>query len=154
MKNALVSLTSTSTLVMSSLEVAELTGKEHKNVTRDIRVMLDDLEITQLSFERSYKDSTGRTLPMFNLPNDLSITFVSGYSAPMRFAIVKRWMELEAQEPATARVPTNFREALLLAAAVRVLAKGKRHLLGYRTSLRKYADFMITQSPLNPRFIS
>ena len=36
----------------------------------------------------------------------------------MRFAIVKRWLELEAtQAPASIKVPTNFREALLLAAA-------------------------------------
>ena len=41
---------------MSSLEIAKLTGKEHKNVLRDIRTMLEELEIDQLRFERSYLD--------------------------------------------------------------------------------------------------
>lgn len=31
-------------LTMSSLEIAEFTGKEQKNVIRDIRVMLDELK--------------------------------------------------------------------------------------------------------------
>ena len=40
-------------LTMSSLEISKLTGKEHKNVLRDIRTMLEELEITELRFERS-----------------------------------------------------------------------------------------------------
>ena len=32
------------TVTMSSLEIAELTGKEHKNVLRDIRFMLAELQ--------------------------------------------------------------------------------------------------------------
>lgn len=33
----------TSTMTMSSLEIAELTGKEHKHVLRDIREMIDTI---------------------------------------------------------------------------------------------------------------
>ena len=52
-------------LVMTSREVAEITGKEHKNVMRDIRTEKEKLELeeinTQLIFELSeYQDSTGR----------------------------------------------------------------------------------------------
>ena len=39
---------------------------------RDIRTMLKDLGIAALSFEGSYTDSTGRKLPLFNLPQDLT----------------------------------------------------------------------------------
>lgn len=44
---------------MSSREIAELTSKEHKNVIRDIRNMLEALKKDRLSFERTYKDGVG-----------------------------------------------------------------------------------------------
>lgn len=47
---------------MSSREIAELTGKRHANVIRDIREMLTGLGITELTFESSYIDPTGRAL--------------------------------------------------------------------------------------------
>lgn len=37
-------LLTTKALTMTSREIAELTGKRHDNVMRDIRTMLDDLE--------------------------------------------------------------------------------------------------------------
>lgn len=46
---------------------------------RDIRNMLEHLGVTERSFASSYKDSTGRTLPCFHLPQDETITLVSGY---------------------------------------------------------------------------
>ena len=85
---------------MSSREIAELTEKNHADVLRDIRNMLEQLGFTASSFAGSYKDSTGRTLPTFDLPEDLTITLVSGYSVQMRHRIVKRWQELEAKAPA------------------------------------------------------
>ncbi len=84
-------------LTMSSREIAELTGKRHDHVMRDIRAMLDGLaENTGPSFGGSYQDSTGRTLPCFNLPKRETIILVSGYDVTMRARIVDRWMELEA----------------------------------------------------------
>lgn len=82
-------------LTMSSLEIAELTGKQHKNVLADIRKMLDDLEINSAVFSAQYKDSTGRSLVMFNLPKRESLILVSGYSAVLRARIIDRWQELE-----------------------------------------------------------
>ena len=48
------------TQTMSSREIAELTGKEHKNVLRDIREMLEGLEINLAQFSAQYKDSSGK----------------------------------------------------------------------------------------------
>ena len=45
-------------MTMSSLEIAALTGKRHDNVLRDIRTMLEELEMDALKFEGSYKDPT------------------------------------------------------------------------------------------------
>lgn len=84
---------------MSSLEIAELTGKRHDNVVRDIRIMLDDLgRGDALKFEAIYLDAYKREKSCFNLPKDLTFTLVAGYSAPLRHKIVTRWMELERKE--------------------------------------------------------
>ena len=80
---------------MTSKEIAELTGKEHFNVLRDIKAMLSELNLGQLSFEGSYFSDQNKLMPMFSLPKDLTITLVSGYSVVMRHRIVTRWMELE-----------------------------------------------------------
>jgi phage regulator Rha-like protein len=46
---------------------------------RDIEKMLAALEITDPKLGGSYQDSTGRSLPCFNLPKDLTFTLVLGY---------------------------------------------------------------------------
>lgn len=81
---------------MSSVEIAELTGKLHKNVLADVRSMLAELEIDSADFSAQYKDSTGRYLPCFNLNREMTDTLLTGYSAKMRLAVVRRWRELEA----------------------------------------------------------
>lgn len=77
-------------LTMSSLEIAEPTGKRHDNLVRDIRELFQQLGITDLSFEGSYKDSTGRTLTCFHLPYDETMALITGYSAPLRMAVAGR----------------------------------------------------------------
>ena len=47
-------------LTMSSLEIAELTGKRHGNVIRDIEKVLSEVNIAQLKFESSYTDTSGK----------------------------------------------------------------------------------------------
>ena len=86
---------------MSSREIAELTGKEHKNICRDIRVMFEQVEGkgAELKFELWYFDVNGRRRLEYSLPKDLTITLVSGYRADLRLKIVRRWMELEDSKP-------------------------------------------------------
>jgi hypothetical protein len=83
-------------------------------VMRDFRDVCEALEITDLSFEGSYLDSIGRTLPMFNLPKDLTTTSVSGHSILMRHKIVQRWLGLETVKPSFA-IPTTLVEVLRVA---------------------------------------
>jgi len=81
--------------VMSSLEIAELTGKEHKNILRDIRNMLDGLETPQISFESGYLDKQNQERTLFKLPYRETMILVSGYDVKLRAKVVDRWMELE-----------------------------------------------------------
>lgn len=80
---------------MTSREISDLTGKEHRNVARDIKTMLEDLKIDALSFERIYLDGSNRKQTEYQLPKDLTLTLVSGYNVVMRKRIIDRWLELE-----------------------------------------------------------
>ncbi|WP_375686492.1 Rha family transcriptional regulator [Bartonella sp. AC331YNZD] len=100
------------TQTMSSREIAELCGKEHRNVMRDIRQILTELKIELSDFSGLYKDSTGRTLPCYNLPKRECLILVSGYSTALRAKIIDRWQELERQVT-TPQVDYSKPEALL-----------------------------------------
>lgn len=93
--NDLVNITSQQPLTMSSREIAELTKKAHAHVMRDIRVMLDGLEISQSKFGSTYFDAQGKERDCFALPKDLTLTLISGYNVKLRKRIIDRWMELE-----------------------------------------------------------
>lgn len=98
---------------MSSREVAELTGKQHKHVLDDCRKMFDSLKIQSADFSADYQDERGRTYQEFLLDQDLTMTLVMGYSIPLRHKVAKRWRELES---VTHQVPQNLPDALRLAA--------------------------------------
>lgn len=111
-----LTLTEATALTMSSREIAELTGKEHKNVIRDIRAMLADLgDGSNLSHVEETKDSRGYTAEI-SLPKDLTLTLVAGYNVKLRKRIIDRWLELEARQAATPAIPQTLPEALRLAA--------------------------------------
>lgn len=114
--NTSISLPTNTVQTMSSKEIADLTGKDHKHVLADIRNMFEQLNIQSANFSANYKDSLGRTYPCFNLDKELSVCLVSGYNIQLRMAIIKRWTELEAQAQQSFALPTTFSQALLLAA--------------------------------------
>jgi phage antirepressor YoqD-like protein len=79
---------------MSSREIAELTGKEHDNVRRDIKNLAKSLSLT---FEEKPEASAGgRPLKVFMLAKRECLILVSGYSVELRAKIIDRWQELEA----------------------------------------------------------
>lgn len=98
----------TNVQTMSSREIANLTEKEHKNVIRDIRTMLNDLKDgSELSHVKEELDSRGYTSE-FHLSKELTLTLVAGYNVKLRLAIIKRWQELEAQQQSNLLVLPNF----------------------------------------------
>ncbi|WP_336277120.1 phage regulatory protein/antirepressor Ant [Bartonella sp. CB178] len=84
---------------MSSLEIAELCGKRHDNVMRDIKKMLEELyfEGGLLKFEGTYLDKQNKLQNCYHLPKRECLILVSGYSTTLRAKIVDRWQELEKQ---------------------------------------------------------
>lgn len=84
-------------LEMTSREIADLTGKRHDNVVRDIEAVFTHLKIEASTYRTSYQDSTGRTLKMYRLDNDLTMPLVTKYDVARRYAVVRAWRELEEQ---------------------------------------------------------
>lgn len=106
------------TVLMSSVEIAKLTKKEHRNVTRDIRSMLDALGKDALNFEHTFLDSCNRKQSCFVLPYEETICLLSGYDAKMRMIVIQRWQELELAQTndLIAAIPKTYAGALRLAA--------------------------------------
>lgn len=80
---------------MSSLEIAELTGKRHADVIRDIEKMFESLDIAERSFASGYKDANNQERKCYKLDKELTLTLVSGYNIKLRNSIIKRWQALE-----------------------------------------------------------
>jgi phage antirepressor YoqD-like protein len=93
-------------LTMTSREISELTGKEHKHVLADIRNMLDELEIDGPEFRRIYLDSMNRQQTEFALNRELTDTLLTGYSAKLRRIVIARWHELETKPAAKTALST------------------------------------------------
>lgn len=72
---------------MTSKEIAELTGKRHDNVIRDVRKMLDEIypDGGLLSFEDTYVNTqNGETYSMYRLDRKHTFILVAGYSVQLR----------------------------------------------------------------------
>ena len=98
---------------MTTLEIAEQTGKRHKNVMRDVRKMFKSLgkEDALPIFEQRYKAADNNIYTCYKLPKDEILCLVSGYSVKLRMAIIKRLNELE-NNTQTIELPGTYLEAL------------------------------------------
>lgn len=104
-------------VTMSSREIALLTGKQHKDVIRDVRVMRKALEDDGADLRHLSEsfDSRGYTSE-FLLDRDLTETLLTGYSIPLRHRVVTRLRELESVSRPSQLIPQTLPEALRLAA--------------------------------------
>lgn len=101
--------------VMSTREIAQLTGKSHDNVLRDARRLA--AEGVLKSEETPYTHpQNGQSYPEFLLSQRDTLVLVSGYNAQLRARTIDRWQELEARVLGQVQIPQTFAEALRLAA--------------------------------------
>lgn len=121
---------------MSSLQIAEITCKNHADVMRDIRNVLEQAEIGLSKFAASYTNSQNKKQPCFKLPRRECDLVISGYSVKYRLAIIDRWQELEAKQ--SFNIPKNLPDALRLAAD---LSEKNQALSIENTELKPKAEF-------------
>lgn len=101
---------------MTSLEIAEVTGKRHDAILRDIRNILSQGVDAHNFVETSYTDKANRQQKCFTLTKKGCLILASGYDVLLREKIINRWEELETKERSQYQVPQSFAEALMLAA--------------------------------------
>lgn len=103
---------------MTSVEIAELTGKEHKHVLRDIRNMVEELNGSKFGRvgEEVYKDAKGESRTMYRLDRKHTFILVAGYSVHLRAkcydhiqTLERRVLQLEDQKKRAAIQSANRR---------------------------------------------
>ncbi len=82
---------------MSSREIAQITGKRHADLLRDIRVMENAwVKVTERKFAFSeYTDATGRKLPQYELNKKECLYIATKFNDEARAKLVLRWEKLE-----------------------------------------------------------
>lgn len=88
--------TTTDVQTMTSREIAELTGKRHDHVLRDIEKLSPNLGAA--SKTTTYPDMQNVARKMWLLSKRDTLLLISGYNAELRARIIDRWEELESKQ--------------------------------------------------------
>lgn len=110
-------MTEISTIVdgdrMTSLQIAEITGRRHTDVMRAIRKMEPAWEkVSERKFALAeYQDEQGKPRPCYSLNKEECLYIATKFNDEARAKLIKRWKELEEQHQKPS-VPQNYLEAL------------------------------------------
>lgn len=98
---------------MTSLQIAEITGKPHADAMKAIRKMEPAWsKINEGNFSLvEYKDKKGETRPCYSLNKEECLYIATKFNDEARAKLIKRWKELEEQHQKPS-VPQNYLEAL------------------------------------------
>ena len=98
-RNGVVSTDPVTKLTMSSVEIAERTGKRHADLMKSIRAMEPAWEkVAEGKFSLcSYKDANGRERPMYLLDHYECMYIATKFNDEARAKLVLRWAELEEE---------------------------------------------------------
>ena len=119
---------------MTSLEIAELTGKQHKNVMQAIRNMEPAWEkVTGLNFqlcEKYYPMANGvmKKQPFYSLTKTECLYIATKFNDEARAKLVLRWEQLERQELERRQQLCLPEPQKILAMADNIIGKGLRLL--------------------------
>lgn len=98
---------------MTSLQIAEITGRRHTDVMRSIRKMEPAWEkVSERKFALAeYQDEQGKPRPCYSLNKEECLYIATKFNDEARAKLIKRWKELEEQHRKPS-VPQNYLEAL------------------------------------------
>lgn len=100
---------------MTSLELAELTGKRHDNLIASIQKMENSwVKIGRLKFKvTTYTDKSNRQSIMYDLSKTETLYIATKFNDEARAKLILRWEELETNN---LKLPQTYSEALRLLA--------------------------------------
>ena len=137
-------------LKMTSREIAEITGKRHDNVMRDIRNMEPAWEkVNALKFELvEYVDKKGEKRLEYQLDKREVLYVATKWNDEIRARIILRWEELEnnlRNNQNVIALPQNYEEAL---EHLLIQVRENKKLIAENKVLQPKADFYdaVTQS--------
>lgn len=98
---------------MTSLQIAEITGRRNTDVMRAIRNMEPAWEkVSERKFALAeYQDEQGKPRPCYSLNKEECLYIATKFNDEARAKLIKRWKELEEQHQKPS-VPQNYLEAL------------------------------------------
>lgn len=98
---------------MTSLQIAEVTGKPHNDVMKAIRKMEPAWQkINEGNFSLvNYQDKKGEIRPCYSLTKEECLYIATKFNDEARAKLIKRWKELEEARQ-KASVPTTYLQAL------------------------------------------
>jgi len=102
---------------MSTREIAELTGKKHQHVLRDVDLLNENyskLGMSKVGQGYFTHPNTGNQKHReYLLTKIQTFDLMTGYNIELRIRVNRRWAELEAKQH---QIPQTYSEALMLAA--------------------------------------
>jgi phage antirepressor YoqD-like protein len=101
---------------ITSMQIAEITGKQHAHIMRDIRDEAEKLKIGGVSYESKfglveYTDAKGEKRPCYQLSKEGVLQLAARYDAVIRARLIELAMRQDKPQ-----LPQTFAEALRLAA--------------------------------------
>ena len=129
---------------MTSLEIAELTGKQHFHVMEAIRKMEPAwVKVAASNFRLgTYKDANGQLRPCYSLTKTECLYIATKFNDEARAKLVLRWQQLEQQQ----KMQMGVRH--LLVSDEDVMQEAERIVAHTLVSCNQHADGCITASDI------
>ena len=136
---------------MTSLEIAELTGKQHKNVMQAIRNMEPAWEkVNGLKFQLvDYRDKKGELRPCYSLTKTECLYIATKFNDEARARLVLRWEELERNSRSA-----DISHSSLLAShsSIKILAMADRIIGAALSEMNAAAEDTLTATQVAKTF--
>lgn len=134
---------------MSSREIAELTGKRHDHVLRDIDNLNENYQ--KLGLPRSgegyytHPNTGGQKHREYLLTKIQTLDLMTGYNIELRIKVNRRWEELEKQNKAS-QLPQTFADALRQLAEQVEESERQKQIIAEQKPKALFADAVATSN--------